>query len=53
MIFLMAIGWFNTLALAFSHPLLTAHYGRVAKTFGSVMGCVLIVKALTSLSTLL
>ena len=49
MIFMMAIGWFNTLAFVFSQPLLTTYYGRVATAFGSLMGCVLIVKALASL----
>lgn len=49
MIFLMALGWFNTLALLFSRPFLTTHYGRAARTLGSVMGCVLMVKAVSFL----
>ena len=48
-IFLMALGWFSTLAFLFSRPFLTAHYGRAARTLGSVMGCVLIVKAVSFL----
>ena len=48
-IFIMAIGWFSMLAFLFSQPLLTTHYPRVARTLGSVMGCVLMVKALSFL----
>ena len=48
-IFLMALGWFSTLALLFSRPFLTAHYGRAARTLGSVMGCVLMAKAVSFL----
>lgn len=48
-VFAMAVGWFNTLALVVSQPLLTTHYGRAARTLGSVMGCVLMVKALSVL----
>lgn len=49
MIFLMALGWFNSLALLFSRPFLTTHYGRAARALGSVMGCVLMVKAVSFL----
>ncbi|MDX7953428.1 LysE family transporter [Lichenihabitans sp. Uapishka_5] len=53
MIFLMALAWFSTLAFVFSRPFLTVHYNRAARTLGSVMGCVLMVKAVSFLMSAL